>query len=134
MQSSYGVALYEVALTYRGGGVFPRKIVASGRNGGTLSGYYIFIRIRNILGTAMVITSISLFVYGIGTVTSLAMTYIEGARRDKDWDFYRVTGIILCFFWPVLVPLLILAAVFSSFASQKRHVNGISLRREKTLS
>ncbi len=82
----------------------------------------------------MVITSISLFVYGIGTVTSLAMTYIEGARRDKDWDFYRVTGIILCFFWPVLVPLLILAAVFSSFTSQKRHVNGISLRREKTLS
>lgn len=45
----------------------------------------------------MVITSISLFIYGIGTVTSLAMTYIEGARRDKSWDFYRVTGIVLCF-------------------------------------
>ena len=57
----------------------------------------------------MVITSISLFIYGIGTVTSLAMTYIEGARRGKDWDFYRVTGIVLCFFWPVLVPLLVLA-------------------------
>lgn len=50
----------------------------------------------------MVITSVSLFIYGIGTVTSLAMTYIEGARRDRDWDLYRVTGIILCFsgrFW-----------------------------------
>ena len=34
----------------------------------------------------MVITSISLFIYGIGTVTSLAMTYIEGARRDKACD------------------------------------------------
>jgi hypothetical protein len=110
------------------------KFVATANNGGTLARYYKFIRIRNILRTAMVITSISLFVYGIGTVTSLAMTYIEGARRDKEWDFYRVTGIILCFFWPVLVPLLILAAVFSSFASRKRHVNTISLGRGKTLN
>ncbi|MNK41080.1 hypothetical protein D3C87_597390 [compost metagenome] len=82
----------------------------------------------------MVITSISLFIYGIGTVTSLAMTYIEGARRDKNWDFYRVTGIVLCFFWPVLVPLLVLAAAFSSFGLQKRLINTISLGREKTLS
>ena len=81
----------------------------------------------------MVITSISLFIYGIGTATSLAMTYIEGARRDRDWDFYRVTGIVLCFLWPVLVPVLILAAVFSSFGFQKR-MNAISLGREKTLS
>lgn len=81
----------------------------------------------------MVITSISLIVYGIGTVTSLAMTYIEGARRDRDWDLYRVTGIILCFFWPVLVPLLIVAALFSSFGFQKR-INSISLGRGKTLS
>ncbi|CUX29094.1 hypothetical protein G3A56_14110 [Rhizobium oryzihabitans] len=82
----------------------------------------------------MVITSVSLFIYGIGTVTSLAMTYIEGARRDRDWDLYRVTGIILCFFWPVLVPLLILAAVFSSFGFQKRRMSPYSLRREKSLS
>ncbi|CVI57224.1 MULTISPECIES: hypothetical protein [Rhizobium/Agrobacterium group] len=82
----------------------------------------------------MVITSISLFIYGIGTVTSLAMTYIEGARRDKDWDFYRVTGIVLCFFWPVLVPLLVLATALSSFGFQKRFTNTISLGRQKTLS
>jgi hypothetical protein len=82
----------------------------------------------------MVITSISLFIYGIGTVTSLAMTYIEGARRDKSWDFYRVTGIVLCFFWPVLVPVLVLATAFSSFGLQKRLINTISLGREKTLS
>lgn len=81
----------------------------------------------------MVITSISLFIYGIGTVTSLAMTYIEGARRDRDWDLYRVTGIILCFFWPVLVPLLIVAAVLSSFGFQKRYLNALSLGRQKTL-
>ncbi len=31
----------------------------------------------------MVITSISLFIYGIGTVTSLAMTYIEGPPRQE---------------------------------------------------
>lgn len=67
---------------------------------------------------------------GLVTVTSLAMTYIEGARRDRDWDFCRVTGIVLCFLWPVLVPLLILAAVFSSFGFQKR-MNAISLGREK---
>ncbi|AQS61014.1 hypothetical protein AGRHK599_LOCUS2100 [Rhizobium rhizogenes] len=80
----------------------------------------------------MVITSISLFVYGIGTVTSLAMTYIEGARRDREWDFYRVAGIVLCFFWPILVPLLILATLLSSFGIQKR-MSAIALGREKTL-
>jgi hypothetical protein len=62
------------------------------------------------------------------------MTYIEGARRDKNWDFYRVTGIVLCFFWPVLVPLLVLATAFSSFGLQKRLINTISLGREKTLN
>ncbi|PZP48077.1 MAG: hypothetical protein DI595_16065 [Agrobacterium fabrum] len=82
----------------------------------------------------MVITSISLFIYGIGTATSLAMTYIEGARRDKSWDFYRVTGIVLCFFWPVLVPLLVLATAFSLLGLPKRCTTMLPLGREKTLS
>ncbi len=82
----------------------------------------------------MVITSISLFIYGIGTATSLAMTYIEGARRDKNWDFYRVTGIVLCFFWPLLVPLLVIATAFSALGSQKRRQNMLPFGREKTLS
>ncbi len=82
----------------------------------------------------MVITSISLFIYGIGTATSLAMTYIEGARRHKSWDFYRVTGIVLCFFWPVLVPLLVLATAFSSLGLPKRCTTMLPLGREKTLS
>ncbi|TZG36211.1 hypothetical protein AGR1_01435 [Agrobacterium sp. B1(2019)] len=112
----------------------PLNFVATAKDRATLSRYYKFIRIRNILRPPMVITSISLFIYGIGTVTSLAMTYIEGARRDKNWDFYRVTGIVLCFFWPVLVPLLVLATAFSSFGLQKRLINTISLGREKTLN
>lgn len=80
----------------------------------------------------MVITSIALFIYGIGTVTSLVMTYVEGVRRDKNWDFYRVAGIILCFFWPVLVPLLIVATALSSLGLQKRRMNPMSFGRQKT--
>ncbi|WCJ61909.1 hypothetical protein [Agrobacterium tumefaciens] len=110
------------------------KFVATAKDRATLSQYYKFIRIRDILGTPMVITSISLFIYGIGTATSLAMTYIEGARRDKNWDFYRVTGIVLCFFWPLLVPLLVVATAFSALGSQKRRQNMLPFGREKTLS
>ncbi|RAL94717.1 hypothetical protein DOU54_26875 [Agrobacterium sp. MS2] len=109
------------------------KPVATANGCATLHKYYKFIRIRDISRPPMVITSISLFIYGIGTVTSLAMTYIEGARRDKNWDFYRVTGIVLCFFWPVLVPLLVLATAFSSFGLQKRRANPMSFGRQKTL-
>ncbi|GEM_PF-558048 len=82
----------------------------------------------------MLTTAISILVYGIGTVTSLAMTYIEGARRDKEWDVYRISGIILCFFWPLLLPVFIVTAFLSMYGRGKRHsASSKSISAEKTL-
>ncbi len=78
----------------------------------------------------MVVTSISLLIYGIGTVASLAMTYGEGLRRNREWDFYRVAGLALCFLWPVLVPVFIASAFFLSPGRRKRRTGPVALRRE----
>lgn len=82
----------------------------------------------------MLMTAISILVYGIGTLISLVMTYIEGARRDKEWDIYRIGGIVLCFVWPLLLPVFIISAFLSMYGRRKRHPPTMSLSTEKAFA
>lgn len=59
------------------------------------------------------LTTISISLYVIGTAISLAMTYLEGVKKNRGWDVMRIMGLALCFIWPVLIVVMLLAITAS---------------------
>lgn len=59
------------------------------------------------------LTTISISLYVIGTAISLAMTYLEGVKKNRGWDVMRIMGLALCFIWPVLIVVMVLAITAS---------------------
>ncbi|CAN7649566.1 hypothetical protein LJR098_001795 [Rhizobium sp. LjRoot98] len=54
---------------------------------------------------------IAALAYALTTFIYLVPTYIEGERAGGQWSIYRVAGLVLCFFWPLLTVLFICKAV-----------------------
>lgn len=59
------------------------------------------------------LTTISISLYVIGTLISLAMTFLEGVKKNRGWDAMRIMGLALCFIWPVLIVVMLLAITAS---------------------
>lgn len=41
--------------------------------------------------------------YCMAALFLLVMTYLEGLQAHASWNAYRVAGIVICIFWPVLI-------------------------------
>lgn len=50
-------------------------------------------------------------IYGAVTLIFLTLTFAEGQRGTRGWDGMRVLGLVLCFAWPPVVAVLVVARV-----------------------
>ncbi|MGE6782888.1 hypothetical protein ACQKGL_10230 [Ensifer adhaerens] len=46
--------------------------------------------------------------YGLTAFFLVAMTYLEGLQARAPWTMYRLAGLLVCVFWPLLFLYLML--------------------------
>lgn len=81
----------------------------------------------------MLLTSISILVYLLGTALSLTMTYLEGERKKSGWDLFRILGLMLCFVWPAVLVCVVAAISFSGLSRRSYKFSGLTIKAEKSL-
>ncbi|OCO99196.1 MULTISPECIES: hypothetical protein [unclassified Ensifer] len=59
------------------------------------------------------------FAYSLTALFLLAMTYIEGLQARAPWNMYRLAGLLVCIFWPVLFLYLMVTMASKRRISQR---------------
>lgn len=77
---------------------------------------------------------IATLIYGATALLYIAPTYAEGRRNSDQWPFYRVAGLALCLFWPLLTFVFIYRFTMTSSKPKVVFIDpAIPLRPKSTI-